>query len=398
MTKQGETKGPRRDQRQSPPAAAGQGNLKDKHTVKPAERQAARKAFLDTIPDEALARRVSKAIDAELVKELADKGQVAEGADWSALEAAVAPIEWDWSGWMARGIMAIMASESGMGKSGLALRVAGSYIKRWTWPDGTRYDGPLGSVLWCEAEAGQAIHLERARAWGLPLKKLLTPLADPLADIYLDDPEHQAAIEHMAARDDVRLIVVDSLSGANRQKENDSDMRAIGKWLAELARNLNKPLLVTHHLRKRGLLDGNNERVGLDRLRGSSAIAQFGRVIWALDAPDPSDEEHKRLSVIKSNLAKIPAPAGVRITGEGVQFDAAPEAPKTETLQDKAADLLYSLLADGPMDAVEVEKHVKGAGISMHAANRAKDKIGVASLRLNGKWQWSLPLKGDHLQ
>jgi hypothetical protein len=373
--------------RQGKPASTPNSNFN------PVEWQAELTRHLNSLPDPELARTIKRAADAAFREKLQAEGQP-DGATWEDLASVVGSIEWDWNGWLARGLPTVAAGEPGTGKSALALRIAATYIKGLPWPDGSLYSGERGAVLWCEAEAGQAIHLERARAWKLPLKKLLTPLSESQTDIYLDDPAHQAAISHMARRADVRLIVVDSLSGANRGEENSADMREVGKWIAELARDVHKPVLVTHHLRKRGLLDGR-DKVALDRLRGSTTIAQFARVVWAIDTPNPAEEDHRRLSVIKSNLAKIPAALGLRVAEQGVTFDAAPTMPKNETLQDKAADLLFSLLATGPMDADSVRAEVEAAGLSWHAATRAKEKIGIVSSRARGKWSWGLPAKGN---
>ena len=51
-----------------------------------------------------------------------------------------------------------------------------------------------------------------------------------------------------------------------------------------LARDTGKPVLCTHHLRKKGLQDG--EAVTLDRLRGSSATVQTARLVWAEEAAE----------------------------------------------------------------------------------------------------------------
>ncbi len=167
------------------------------------------------------------------------------------------------------------------------------------------------------------------------------------------------------------------------------------KWLAELARNLGKPILLLHHLRKRGMFD-TGEAVSLDRVRGSTVIIQPARVVWALDVPDPNEPEHRRLSVIKSNLGRFPDALGLRITDTGLTFDAPPQAPKAETQVDRAIDLLKALLATGPVLSAELEQEARGAGISWDTLKRAKDKLGIVA-RKDGKggWSWALPHRGQ---
>lgn len=326
----------------------------------------------------------------------ADPGDLSSGGTWADIAGVIGPITWAWDKWVANGMLHIVASEPGKGKSALCLRLAACYLMGKPWPDGAVFGGELGKVLWCEAEAGQAVNLERARNWGLPLDSLLTPLADPLEDLKLADAGHVRALEAMARREDVKLIILDSLRGLHSRDENSSEVMSVVHWLAELARDIQKPIILTHHLRKRGLFD-IGEAPNLDRLRGSTAITQAARLVWALDTPDPMQEHLARLSVIKSNLAKFPEPVGMTIDEKGVTFTHAPEAPKPESVADKAADLLLALLDDEPKPAAEIESEVQGAGISMISAKRAKARLGIVSIKKDdGRWYWSLPSRREY--
>jgi putative DNA primase/helicase len=329
---------------------------------------------------------------AKIEREFAVDPAVIPGATWADLDNLIGPIKWLWKNWLPQGMLTIIAGELGVGKSIMALRIAACFLRGDPWPDGAPYTGELGAILWCEAEAAQAINLSRAKAWGLPLDRIYTPFEDPLVDILLDDPNHREAIATVARREEVLFIVVDSLRGATRGDENSSETIAVTKWLAELARDTDKPLLLSHHLRKKGLRDVG-DKVTLDRLRGSSAIGQTARVIWAIDVPDPKDKETKRLSVIKNNLARFPEPVGLSIDGEGVTFCDAPQEPHTETLQERAADLLLMLLASGPMPSTDIRNEVEEAGLSWHAAKRAKKQLGIIASKPDGVWHWSLPAK-----
>ena len=312
------------------------------------------------------------------------------GATWADLDQVIGPIEWEWKGWLPRGLLTILAGEPGAGKSALALCLAGCFLRGDPWPDGSEYTGELGAVLWCEAEAAQAINLERAKAWKLPLDRLLTPFENPLQDVQLDDPEHLAAVSALAKRPDVRLVIVDSLRGAHSRDENSSESIFLVKWLAQLARDTGKTIILTHHLRKRGLLD-SDQRVNLERLRGSSAIVQTARLVWAVDAPDPNDEALKRLSVIKNNLARFSEPLGLRVDEKGVTFSDAPTPPKVVTILDQAIEALKTLLDSGPLSYTDLAAGLEGLGISEPTARRAKKHLGIVSLKGADGWSWSLP-------
>ncbi len=309
---------------------------------------------------------------------------------WADLDGLLGELRWVWPQWLACGYLHILAATTGEGKSTLCLRIAACFINGQEWPDGSPFTSDPGAVLWCEAEAGQGMNRDRAKEARIATKQVYSPLADPLADFRLTNPDHRVALLEMAMRPDIKLIIVDSLSGADPTAEKSTEDAKNVNWLAALARDIQKPILLTHHLRKRGLFD--TDEVSLDRLRGISTILQYARIIWAIDTPDTNDKETKRLSVIKSNLTKKPEPLGFTINDK-ITFTAAPTAPKVETAMDRAAELLLSLLEKGPATSETVETNFAGAGISRRAMYDAKKALKIVSVRQGSTWYWSLPAK-----
>jgi len=319
---------------------------------------AARRALYNIASTAMMRVQRSGDLDALLAQISREVGQIQErraaahpatdAATWAKMAEQVGPVAWEWAGWLPAGLLTLLVGESGAGKSMVALRIAASYLIGWPWPDGTEFDGSKGGqILWVEAEAAQALNLSRAQGWGLPCEHILSPLANPLDDVNLYDAGHRRAIEELARGEDVRLIVVDSLSEACGGREKAEDMMPVVLWLSKLARDVGKPALLLHHLRKRGLLD-TGDKIALDRVRGSTVIVQPARVVWALDIPNSSQPDNRRLSVIKSNLARFPTSIGLTVGDSGPVFGAAPEPPRHETQLDKAADLLMALLNPRP--------------------------------------------------
>lgn len=313
---------------------------------------------------------------------------------WADTAALLGPITWSWPRWLPNGMLTILASEPGDGKSALALRVVATMIGHSEeWPDGAPFEGEPGRVVWAESEAGHAINLERAKGWGLDTTRIIQP-GLPLEDFRLDDAPKMDALRELAYLPDVRAVVIDSLRGANSRNENDSDVIALVMALGQLARDTNKPIILTHHLRKRGLLDGPGGP-SLDRLRGSSAITQPARVVWVIDTPDPQDKETRRLAQAKNNLGRFPEALGMTISTAGVQFVDAPEAPHPVSQQDAAVNFLLALLKDEAMPSVDVLEHARLAGHSDRTVKRAKDKLGIVSLKRTTGWYWGLPAKDN---
>lgn len=298
------------------------------------------------------------------------------------------PLEYSWKAWLVNGLLTLLVSYSGDGKSLLALRLCGSFINGQSWPDGAPFEGRQGKVLWVECEAAQALNLLRANIFRYPLDSILTALDDPLEDVNLDSAEQRTVVEQRAGLPEVQFIVIDSLSGSSHRKENETGIKDITLWAARLARGLNKPLLMVHHLGKKKEWD--SEEITLERVRGSSAIVQFARIVWALSCPDPTNRQTKRLEQIKNNLGRFPEAIGMTATEQGLEFGTAPALPRVETATGRAGDLLLSLLASGPMKQADLTAELDGAGISLPTAKRAKAQLGIVSFRIDNAWYWSL--------
>jgi hypothetical protein len=205
----------------------------------------------------------------------------------------------------------------------------------------------------------------------------------------LPDPQHQQAIEAAARLPEVRLIIVDSLSGAlgPGRDEKDSKMLTVMKWLGRLARDTGKPPLVTHHLRKRGLMDTNDE-VNLERVRGSTAIVQVSRLVWGMDCPDPAQKETLRMIVLKSNLGRFPPPIGLTIDDFGMNFIGAPERPRKLTRIEVAKRLLQDLLKNGPVLASVGDQRAANEDLSEPTVRRARTALGIDSDKVGDVYYW----------
>lgn len=308
---------------------------------------------------------------------------------WADLDKKIGPISFTWDKWLPNGLLTILAGLSGEGKSTVALYVGGCVTDGLNFPDGSQSPITGGTVLWCESESAQAINLERAKKWQLNIANFLTPFPDGLTDINLDNRAHQAAIIEKAHLPGVKLVIVDSLSGANSKRENDTEVKAVTEFLSGLARDTGKPILLTHHLRKKGLLDTNT--ITLDRLRGSSAIVQEARVIWALDKPNPNTTQ-LRLSMIKNNLGRFSNPLGLEIDEAGLKFGEPPQEPRPETKVDKAVDLIMALLQREPVPSAKMEDELHQAGFSDRTIKAAREALKIEPIRMKERWYWSLPV------
>jgi hypothetical protein len=171
-------------------------------------------------------------------------------------------------------------------------------------------------------------------------------------------------------------------------------------WLAELARDFKVVTLPSHHLRKQAPLE--SDEITIDRLRGSSAITQPARLVWAIDTPNPQERRRKRLQVIKNNLGDYPKPLGFEIvdTKQGeitFVFGEPPEAPTETTKTEECADWLWDYLRGGEKERAEVMKVGKAQGFPERTIERAFKVLRVVSRIRDKRAWWGLPAQEEDI-
>jgi hypothetical protein len=247
-------------------------------------------------------------------------------------------------------------------------------------------------VVWCETESFQAGLRERINALGIPKERIILPSMDPVEDFRLDEDHHQQQLRNVIEVTEPLLVVVDSLRGGHKGDENTSkDMIGILSYLSRLARDFNVALLVIHHVRKPG--PEEPDVITLDRQRGSSVTGYMARTVWALDKPNPASD--LRLWVIKSNVARLPDPLGLKITDRGIEWTKeVPEQPRKRTKEEEAKEFIREALKSGPRLSKELDEEAEQKGIAKVTFKRASEDedMGVIKEKRKGDglWEWKL--------
>lgn len=309
---------------------------------------------------------------------------------WATLKKLGIGISWAWKDWLPKGFVTMLVGQVGLGKSTLALRICASYLTAMDWLDGSPFSEETGYVIWCEAESGHFMNLDRADRWNLPIEKILTPLEDAFEDFNLSNPEHRKALEEKINKNNVKMVIIDSLRGAIEGDENNSEFMKQLKYLANLAKNTQIPFLVVHHLRKKTKSD-STVSIGIDRIRGSSAIAQFPRMVMAIDIPNEDFPDKRKLQVIKNNLGKYANPIGITITDHGIEIASDIESigrPQKTTQRESAKEFLKELLKDGSKSSLEVYKKGAEKGLDKQTLQRAKKELGINARKRETNWEW----------
>lgn len=328
-----------------------------------------------------------------VVKELTrrTKGRVLTGRDLQQLP----EIEHEWDPCFPRGHITLIFGTPGVCKSGFVQDCAKRKAEGSTWPEGSKIIKP-GPTLWIDAEGAKTLVLSRMRVWGMDPDSLLFPeQEDVFADFTITDGTDRHIREILGQYHP--FVVVDSLSGAHRQNENQShSMGPILKKLRSWAAKYNLPVVIVHHAGKKNPMD-QSDRLTLDRIRGSTLIAAQFRSILAVDKAETTDgKEIHRLYQIKNNLGPLmDGDLYFQVTDSGLNFIDPPavnlkvSTPRMSQL-DKAKKLISELLANGPVAAKEIQDQLQQQGISEATTTRAKGKMRVESFRKGKEWYWKI--------
>ncbi len=318
-------------------------------------------------------------------------------------------VTWLWSDRIPLGKLTIKDGDPGLGKSAMALDLGARVSAGRPMPDDSTGDleGPAGVVI-LSAEDGLADTIRpRLDAAGADCTRIVA--LEEISETKLErrgDEEVEVtttrlptvadldAIKQAIEQVDAKLLIVDPLSAFLPAKVNsyiDPDVRRALAPLAKLADELSVAVLAVRHLSKAG---GANPLY-----RGGGSIAILGAArSGLLVAADPSDPDRRVLAVSKSNLAKLPAslsytiepaPNGsirVRWCGESehsaksLLAEAGRDDEERSALDD-ACDVLRDLLSSAAVNAKEIVRLAREAGISERTIYRAKSRLGVRTER-----------------
>ena len=205
-------------------------------------------------------------------------------------------------GVFARGSLSVIMGASGVGKSTLLLKC----IRDICGCDGDADDqyrevfaDNKGQHLAVETKARNVVLLtgelgedsvnERANEFSWNIKPDNFEVVDLLRfeeagiTLNINEPEGFANFEHLAQKQGLDLIVLDSLGMFHTLKESDNDgLRILFKNLAGIARRYDIAIGIIHHCRKR-LTSEQTKPLTLDDMIGGSAISRYVHRVFAIE-------------------------------------------------------------------------------------------------------------------
>jgi hypothetical protein len=298
---------------------------------------------------------------------------------------------WLWTGWIALGVLNVLASDPGIGKTRFALDVARRLYFGLPWPGNQTNTLPAGSLtLWIQGDRNFAEMLQCARDFGLPDDAVVLGSSpdEPMGSLNLDDAATLAAIETRIVAAGVSLVVIDTVGmTTDRDLTRPEEARKFFAPIIELAGRTGVPILALTHLSK------DKEALG-------RRIVEKARVVMMMTQPDPEGQpDRRRLWVSKTAVQKPPA-LGITMKGDGNDYDFEPpkepdatprkRGPTPAKLEECQRWLTERLTTPAPV--CEVRRDADAAKFAVGTLYAARDALNVDEYQVGRLKWWKLPL------
>ncbi len=314
-------------------------------------------------------------------------------------EVEARPVDWLWSGYLARGVFNLVDGEEGIGKTFLLLKIAASLAAEEKLPGDTR-ELPSAKTMLVSAEDSLPFVIK-------PRLDALKANSEQIVAIDERFTLNNEGFTRLGMAMELHrpdLLIFDPLFSytGTINLNNDNEIRSITDRLNRLAETYECAIVGVRHIGKaKGHGDARNAGLnGVGWRAGARTAALVGK--------DPNTGE-KAFVQTKNNIAPVLSQAlGFLITEGGFQWTDKPstltaecmlayrESTSTEeaSLRAQAKEFLANFLADGPKASKAVHTAAAQAGISMRTLGRAKRDLHIQSEKdasFSGEWSWRLP-------
>ena len=310
------------------------------------------------------------------------------------------PIRWLWQPFIPMGMYTLIDGEEGIGKTYVTLAIAAS-VSRGRGLFGISADEHIaaGNVLLIATEdpPGQVVK-PRLRLMGADMEKVII-VDEPIS---LNSSVGLLTFRRALDHHNPRLVIFDPLFSCigGIDLNQDNQIRSVTSSLKSMAEEYNCAIVGVRH-------------IGKSKGMGEARNAGLGGVAWRASArsnpligKNPENDRERAIVQTKTNLmAESPQAIGYVITGDGLQWTGPSHLTAAQMLSFKqqenhdertareiAVDFLREHLRNGQLEAKEVQKAAKDAGITEGVLTRARYQVCKKPQKagFSGGWLWEL--------
>ena len=304
------------------------------------------------------------------------------------------PVDWLWEPYIPSGAISLIQGDGAMGKTTVSLAITAAVTK------GDALPGCVSTI------PANAIIQNSEDSYAQTIRPRLEQLGADCDMIHVIDESEQALslsderIEQTIIRTNAKLILLDPvqayLNGANMNSANG--VRPLMKHLGDVAKRHNCAVLLVGHLHKKGGKAAYRGLGSIDIYAAARSVLTVGKI--------PMDDNIRAIVHNKSNLSPVGTSqafgfdpvSGFTWLGDyditvDELFSGLKQQPESQFA--KARRLIETALAHQPVLAVEMMQMAEEQGISPKTLNRAKDALGVVSVKRGAQWYWELPIDAE---
>ena len=304
-------------------------------------------------------------------------------------------VDWLWKPYLPAGKITIVQGDPGSGKTTMMLAIAAAVTKGTALPEGENTNP--ASVIFQTAEDGLAD----------TIKPRLEQLGADCGRVHVIDEDEQSLslsderIEQAIIKMDARLFILDPLQAylGGADMHSAGGIRPLMKSLGAVAERTGCAIVIIGHLNKKG---GKAQYRGL----GSIDIYAAARSVLTVGKIDV-DENMRAVVQGKSNLAPAGTPLAFGLDSAGgltwlgeveITLDellAGKSSGQSESRLGQVMQFIKNELASGEVPAAAMISRATENGIPRMTLDRAKQTLGVKSVKRQNQWFWVLDGKED---
>jgi hypothetical protein len=286
------------------------------------------------------------------------------------------------------------AGDGGNGKSTAILSIISDITNGKALPCGSN-GTPVDIILQSAEDRLEDTIKPRAEQFGADSLRIHT-IDDEEHPLTLDDDRIEAAIVEKNAK----LCVFDPLQAyiGDADMNRASAMRPLMKHLTAVADRTGCAIVIIGHLNRSG-------KKAIYRGLGSSDIFNAARSVLTVGKIG-GEKDISVMAHTKCNLAPLGVSLAFGLDSDGkfswcgeyaITSDEllSGQNSQSENQSARAERLLREILVKGPLPAKDMEKMVAEWEVSAKTIQRAKERIGIKSIKSGSVWLWSLPTEHE---